>query len=258
MCSEKTPPEFSPGEVQELTGLSSRQQNDWDNRGALPHVREADEGWRRYTPRQVFVLMVCSELRKKTGVSVERLKFIQDFMLQEEADHLASAIQLMGLLGMGVWLLTDFEKTFIMDSELEFDSLWNMGFFGGDSEQTYVLLKVNPIVNRLLACRKEPVHLEAHGRGRELMHLTVGSNTPEEDEVLELIRSGDFEKVEVMVPNGVIETIKTTSRPDVTSRLESLLENHEYQTMHVHRRNGKVVSLQQEVTIKPRSSKRAQ
>ena len=105
---------FSARDVQRASGLTARQLNDWDERGALPHDREGEIGWRRFSIREMFVLVVCAELRSKFGVSVERVKHVQKFMLQDGADHFAAAIRLMGVLGVALWLLTDFEGTFVM------------------------------------------------------------------------------------------------------------------------------------------------
>lgn len=251
---------FSSRDVQDAAGLSSRQQNDWDSRGALPHDRTGDEGWRRFSGRDLFVLMICAELRRSFGVPVERLKYVQDFMLQDGADHLGVAIEMMSSLGLGVWLLTDFEKTFIMDSELEFADLWSHGFFGGDREHAFALLKLNPLVNRLLSCLKDPIRLEAHGRGYEISkaaYLYGRTRTPEEAEVLEIIRSGDFERVEVTAPDGKVETIRTTARPGAAARLEDLLTEHEYQTLTVVKKDGQVRNVVQEVTLKPQRNTRA-
>jgi len=245
---------FSSRDVQEAAGLSSRQQNDWDGRGALPHERSGDEGWRRFSLREVFALATCAEIRRRFGVPVERLKSVSDFMLQEGADHLKAAVDLMSMLGVGVWLLTDFQETFIMDSELEFQELWQMGFFGAENESAFVLLNVTPLVNRVLACLNDPVRLEAHGYGYEILHkirLLAGGETPEEAEVLQKIRSGDFDSVEVTAPNGRIEYIRTTSRPNVAARVEELLANHEYTTLTVIKKNGEVARINQEIITKP-------
>ena len=245
---------FSARDVQRASGLTARQLNDWDERGALPHDREGEIGWRRFSIREMFVLVVCAELRSKFGVSVERVKHVQKFMLQDGADHFAAAIRLMGVLGVAVWLLTDFEGTFVMDSELEFDQLWSMGYFGGDEPASYALLKVNPLVNRLLGCMKEPMFLPTHGRGYEIMHdirYNLGVYSPEEFEAIELIRSGDYESVEIVAPSGKIETLYATARVDPTADLDEIRRKHPFQTLTVKMKDGKTVSVTQQQVIKP-------
>ena len=241
---------FSARAVQMATGLTSRQLNDWDERGALPHSREGEVGWRRFSIREIFALMVCVELRNKFDVSVERVKHVQEIMLKDGADYFIDAANLMESLGLGVWLLTDFGSTLIMDSELKFKLLWEYGFFGGDGDDAYALLKLNPLVNRLLSYREEPLFLPANGRGRELM--TISSvETKEECEALKLIRSGDYESVEIVAPNGKIETLYATAQVDPTADLNQIRREHPFQTLTVKMKDGKTHSVTQQKVIKP-------
>lgn len=252
---------FTAHDVQEVAGLSSRQLNDWDQRGALPNERGTKAGWRRFTARELFILMTCGELRRQFGVSVDRIRYVQQFMLRDEANHLEAAIRLMSSLGVAVWLLTDFEETFIMDSELEFQDLWQLGFFGGSDPAAYALLKINPIVNQLLGTRKERVFLPNHGRGYEIMRemrSAFGVESASEFDVLQLIRSGDFERVEIVAPNGKIETIRTTSNPDPGADLDQIRREHPFSTLTVVQRNGKTVSIEQVATIKLASNLKVQ
>lgn len=74
---------------------------------------------------------------------------------------------------------------------------------------------------------KEPMKLEAHGRGFELLRNVEAMGrvrTAAEATVLEKVRSGDFEEIEIEMPNGEIKTIRTTSRSDPASKLEDLLD----------------------------------
>jgi hypothetical protein len=245
---------YSSRDVQDAAGLTARQQNDWDGRGALPHDREGEEGWRRFTPREVFVLAVCAEIRRRFGTPVERLRSIQSFMLEDGANHFEAAVRLFGTLGVGIWLLTDFEDTFIMDSELEFQDLWSLGMFGAENESAFVLINVTPLMHRVLGCLKEPIKLEAHGRGYEIMRNVeaIGRvRTEDEARVLEKVRSGDFVKVEIEMPNGEIKTIRTTSRPDPASNLEALLDAEPYQTITLTKQDDTIVRVVQEITTKP-------
>jgi DNA-binding transcriptional MerR regulator len=240
---------FTAGEVQDVSGLSSRQLNDWDSRGALPHDRETKSSWRRFSPREVFAITVCAEFRKRFGIPIERLKYVHQSMLQDGANHLEAAADLMARLGMGVWLMTDFESEFIMDSELEFQDLWSWGYFGGDSSKAHAAIKVNPLVNLILSKLGDSLHLPAHGRGYEAMHAQTARFG--EFALLQLIRSGDFEKVEVTTGDGKVKTIRSTRRVDPRVSLDDILRQGDFQSVRVVQKDGKVVSIIQEETIKP-------
>jgi hypothetical protein len=197
--------------------------------------------------------MVCAEMRKKFGVPLGRLRFVREVMEQDEANHFAAAAKLMVIFGVGVWILTDFEETFIMDSELEFVSLMELGFFGGEDEKSYAFVKVNPLVNRLLDMMQDVEPLASHGRGYKILrqidsHGRVRSR--EEAFVLETIRDPEFSRVEVVLDNGDIKTIRTSAKRDATEQLEELLRRHTYQKLTVVQQDGRIVSIDQQATHK--------
>lgn len=242
---------FSSSEVLEAAGLTYRQINDWDDRGALPHDRESERGWRRFSAREIFVLMVMSEIHGRFGVPVSRLGYVRECMLQEEADHLTAAIQLMSWLGVGVWLLTDLEETFVMDSELEFLDLMKLGYFRAENERGYIFLNLTPLVNRLLALANDGETLKPHGRGyeilRELRSRTSIQNDAER-KVLEAIRGGDFDRIELTLDDGEVRTLHKIDHPDGSVNVMKILDEHPYQNVTVIKRDGDVVSVERRAT----------
>ena len=95
MAEDEDDAVFTANDLFELAGLTYRQLNDWERRGALPHDRERDAGWRRFTAREVFALMVCAEIKAKFGTPLTRLKWVVDFMGQKGANHLRAALDMM-------------------------------------------------------------------------------------------------------------------------------------------------------------------
>lgn len=161
--------------VRDAAGLSYRQLNDWDAKGVLPESREKEGEWRKFSPRDVFVLMVLAEIRKHFGVPLESLSWVKSFMLQEGANHFQAAVEIMGTLGVSVFIVTDLKKTFFMDPDVEIGKLIQLGMYRGNEPAHFLAIKVNPLVNRLLACLKEPIQLEAHGLGYEIYNRPAGA-----------------------------------------------------------------------------------
>ena len=118
--------QHSAGEVHDLSGLTYRMLHVWEKAGLLPE-RQSARSWRRFTPRDMFMLLVLMEFRQRFQVPLPKLKYVRDFMLQDGADHLSAAVRLMGMLGIPVYLATDFEGFFVMDSGLEFRDLIEYG-----------------------------------------------------------------------------------------------------------------------------------
>lgn len=69
--------------------------------------------------------MVCAELRKQFGVPIEKLAWLQKFMLQEGADHFSAAVEMMKH-GLAVLILTDLSHQFDMDADFAIGtySIW--------------------------------------------------------------------------------------------------------------------------------------
>ena len=199
------------------------------------------------------MLLVLSELRREFNASNEGLKFVRDSMTQDGANHLQAAAELMVRLGVEVWLMTDFKESFVMDSELEFADLWTHGYFGGPSN-AFAFLKVSPLVNRLLATLKEPLVLPSHGRGRKLMadvHRTATAQSQAELQILRQVRDKQVASLEIEMKDGSIQRIHRLTRHDPTESLEKLLRSSDYQKVTIHRKDGRIVSVQQEESIKP-------
>ncbi len=69
--------EFKAGDAKKAAGLSYRQLNDWDQKGALAGERASESGWRKFSPRELFAVLICAEIRKRFGVPVESLNWIK-------------------------------------------------------------------------------------------------------------------------------------------------------------------------------------
>jgi hypothetical protein len=248
-------PEYTANDVKKAAGLSYRQLNNWNSKGALPGERQGEEGWHKFTPRDIFALMVCSEIRKQFHVPLESIKWIQSFMQQQEANHLAAAIEIISTYGFTVWLLTDCKTTFIMDSDLEFEDLFNLGYFRADGPQGYIFLKINPIVNRLLSCLKTPIELKTHHRIYSTIHkgrMEQSTQSPQEFEVLRLVRDGGYDRISVQLKNGKIISAETEEEiPDSDrKRLLEIIEQNKYQTVTIKKHDGKIVRLSRKIPFK--------
>jgi DNA-binding transcriptional MerR regulator len=242
---------FSSSELQEAAGLTYRQINDWDDRGALPNDREGDRGWRKFSLREIFIVMVCNEIHLQFGVPVARLQFVQECMLQDDADHLSAAIQLMSVLGVGVWLMTDLEETFVMGSELEFRNLMEPGYLRAETERGYLFVNLTPLVNRLFEVSDEGETIKPHGRGYEILRELRSQESVRnaaELKVLKAIREGAFDRIEITLDNGNVRTLHKIDHPDISMSIDAFVKEHPYQSLNIAVRQGGVASLERRET----------
>jgi len=246
---------FSASDVREVADLSYRQLNDWDQKGLLPPSRRNPAGWRKFTPRELFVILICAEIRRRFGTPLESLTYVQSIMLQEGANHFAAAVEIMATFHMPVFLLTDLKSTFIMDHPFELADLLEFGLGAGQAEANYLLLKVNPLVNKLLSCRTEPFEIEENRDGYNILiqaRYSHHAKNPEEAQILDLIRDQSFSRIEVFSKNG--DLIKAYAERDLESKnydeILVLLDKHNYQSITVTTHEGKTARLTQRLTFK--------
>ena len=231
-----------------MAGLSYRQLHDWESRDAIPSDRTRERKWRKFNNKQLFALVVCAEIRRLYGIPVEKIRFVSNFMAQEEANHFAAAVQMMSL-GLHVFLMTDFETTFVMGSDLEFNDLMQHGFFRVEDTKPFIFLRLNEIVNRQLSMLKDPIEIEANDTVYNAIfrHKALGVHTQPELDLLQAVRSGEFDRIEVKLRDGMIRLIDTEGEvapEDLNSADDavSVKRTSEFETLVVNSRDGQVVS----------------
>jgi hypothetical protein len=208
--------------------------------------------------REMFslCLMVCSELRNRFGISLEKIKFVHDFMRKEGADHLHAAVELMNL-GLSVYLLTDFKETFVMDSDLEFEDLMTYGYFRADHPQAYVFIRLNDIVNRLLSALKPQFELKPSNavyhsvmKGR----AKVTACTPAEMRLLEFVRQSKCDQIKVQLKDGkvvrfVVEGDLAPEEITDTKEMVGVAKESDFETVTIARHGGKITRARKKTPI---------
>lgn len=240
---------FTAKDANELAGLSYRQLNDWEAKGAVPADRDAEGGWRKFTPKQIFALMVCNEIRRLYGTPLEKLRFVSGVMMKDGANHLAAAVRLMKH-GLHVFLLTDLEDTFVMDSDLEFADYMRHGYFRVEETRPYIFLRLNEVVNRLLAATTEPSPLKPHGgayRVKDQVDAAITVRTTAEFELLHAVRNEKFDRVGVKLKGGEIRSLDAEG--DIESGNLGLEDEAvtvkrlgQFENITIKRRDGQVVN----------------
>jgi len=120
----KLKPTYSSREVAAITGLTARQLQIWDASGlvapAIPSRRTSAGGYteRRYTPIDVFELLVLADLRRR-GFSIPQLHRILNILKEQFGTRLFDATGGGGALQ----LLTDGREVYARTSRGEFFNL---------------------------------------------------------------------------------------------------------------------------------------
>ena len=237
-------PSFTAGDVKHAAGLSYRQLNDWDLKGALPNSREREAGWRKFTVRDLFVLMVCSEVRKRYGTPLEKLVWLKSFMLQAGADHFQAAVRMMQH-GLAVFIFTDLEKSFDMAADIAIADLLELGYCRYDHPHAYILICVNPIVNKILAALEKPVRLEISDRAYEARWAANAKFSVQDDAelaVLDAMRDADVKRFIVTARDKEI-LLELEQELQEGTDLNTAVGGHDFQTVTIKRHEGKNVRI---------------
>ena len=251
--------EFAPADLKEVTGLTYKQLNGWDKKGALPTDEQRGEKWRKFTPRMAFTAAVCSELRKRFNFPLESLVKIKAYMLQEGADHFSYAVEVMST-GFAVWLLvTPDADVFIMDTDTEFEDMFQSGFLRSRKIGGFTFLHINPLVNRVLSCLKEPIELSICPKIYEQIDeakRAMRSRNNQEFQLLQFVRQPEVESVTANLKGGEItelfvdeELKKPDDAIDENLSLKTLMTSG-YQTLTVKNHGGQVARLNRRTPIK--------
>lgn len=249
---------YTSKDAMKITGISYRQINDWDSRGVLPGNRDGNRDWRRFNLKELFILMICVEIRREFGVPVERLKWISDHVNQPRFNHLLSAYQIMDEYGVPVMLLTDLRSVFDLESALNFSKFLKEGYFSGEELDKYIFMKVNPLVNRLLSVLETPTNLPMHARGYmelDKFDRRTRVHSQEELQLLELIRDESYVRIEVKKFNDQVDMFyasKEEDSSDITlAEIKALIDADEYQTIQLIKHDGRLVGIERKIPIKP-------
>ena len=228
--------------MKHAAGLSYRQLNDWDSKGALPNSREQEAGWRKFSVRDLFVLMVCSEVRKRYGMPLEKLVWLKSFMLQEKSDHFQAAVRMMQH-GLAVFIFTDLEKSFDMDADIAIADMLELGYCRYDHPHAYIFICVNPIINKILTALKKPVRLEISDKvykARWAANYKFRVQDDAEFAVLDAMRDNDVKRFSVTKKYKEILLEIEQELPEGAD-LNTAVSSHDFQTVTIKRHEGKNV-----------------
>lgn len=248
--------DLTASDLQKAAGLSYRQLNSWDEKGVLPESREADEAWRKFTPNDAFIVLIYKELRDQFGVPLETLKRFQNDLLKNDVNYLEQTVHLIGQAGLTVCLLTDLKKNLIIDNDLEISTLFREGLLRNPSAEDYIILRLNPLVNRLFdIIGLPPLPAGAAVYDAILTALNKGAvQSSPEYHLLELVRSKDFRQITVHLKDGQI--IQTDTFEELGKKVGSekellkIIGEKQYQSIAIDLTGGEIIRISRKSPVK--------
>jgi hypothetical protein len=147
--------------------------------------------------------------------------------------------------GLAVLIFTDLEESFDMDADIAIADMQDLGYCRYDHPHAYILICVNPIVNKILAALKRPVRLEISDRAYEARSAANAKFSVQDDAelaVLDGMRDDDVKRFIVTARDNEILLEIEQELPEGTD-LNTAASGHDFQTVTIKRHEGKNVRI---------------
>ena len=246
-------PIFSLKAVQQFVpDLTYRKVNEWENKGLVSPHRETEEtGWRVFTWVEVIKLNIIADLRK-LGFEIEQTKKMFDgFGDQHFKDRKFNALEYFIVLcvsGEKILLVIDDENAYFLTEKEVLLSHFSLD----KSASKIIILPLFSYIEKMKDQSEITVY-RPHSLASSLFKQQNTAPTDKEEQILELIKSNDYRKITVKKREGGSYTVSAGSyrNGELTDRdvIEAVHRNN-FQTVKIARKNGKIISLECEKTIR--------
>ena len=243
-------------QLRAIAGLTNRQIGDWEVKKIIPRASGASGQWRSFTPPQTFGLAVLAEVRRRFGIPVESLRWLGSVLMAEDAKHLYQAIGKISGEGAPVLLVTDLKKTLQIVSSNELgDALADGKSFAAGAD-ALVMVEVNDVAKHVLKLAGIPMNISEQGEGYT-WNSSRHARSPEEEKILALLRSVQFNKVEVDLVSGQVRllTAEQAIPGPAVQEILTLTKTAGFQTVEVIRPDGKITQARRKIRAKPEELK---
>jgi DNA-binding transcriptional MerR regulator len=243
-----------------LPEITYRQITVWDDQKLIDDYREeTDERWRKFSVIGLILLQIIDALRR-IGLPYDKIKEIVDGISKsiinngnpskKERFYELEFGVLNVLNGKRVILIIDTNNTknIVLLPEEEavnyYLKIWT------SSCSIIALPFFNFVQNVVQISGESPIDIKEPSTA--VFKQKFNMFTPQERKVLGIMRSGNFTEISVEKSTGEKMTLRETTRKGGTSidDLINTIEEDDYNTVTIVRRNGKIASIKKEVTHK--------
>ncbi|MGI6240466.1 MAG: MerR family transcriptional regulator [Candidatus Omnitrophota bacterium] len=249
---------FKASDVQKMAGLTYRQINDWDSKGALSNDRESSNGWRKFNLQEIFAMAVCKDVRDKFGVSIEVLEFLKSRLLSTKNDCFKKAIDYIFPWGSSAYLVTDLSSNVFVCINTAFGEMAQKGELDLiTKEEHLIIIKLNPILRKILTAVNYvfPISNQVNCKFAEVFENWRLMKDASEMEIIDAIRSGNFSEVKIFIKNKKPQRMALTnklSEKDKKELIEQLcgkVKTDSYDSLYIHRSKGDILRLMREESV---------
>ncbi len=225
------------------TPLSYRQVNELDKEKLLKDERENEAGWRKFSFKELLFFTVASEL-KELGVENSMLRPLSKLFFRitrkdgsphNTLDDVVCSV----LAHIQVVLTFNTKGQVIIYAAPYFELI-------GEREDAFVYVNMNKIIEKLFKKLGKDYDFTYKSTSDSLLDRLHGSLnlTEREQELVQQVRSGEYDRVEVVMKDGKMNVIRGTKvkrNPFTPTDFAKMLADKRYAKITIQMEDGNVV-----------------
>ncbi len=222
-----------------FTEQSYRIIHTWEESGLIDAIPNSDKKWRKFNLLELLWINIISQLRE-FGVPLQKIEVAKKSLFYApDGDEWYT-------LDFAIWQILQDQKYIKLlifpDGKAFLREENELIFDGYDIQGNYIHLNFSNLVKEVFNKPELQVRYDSF--------ILKDS----EQEVLKLVRSGDYSKVEITTKDGEIERYNATEHIDADKRIGELLTNKKngFETITLEKADGKVVSITRTIKEKVR------
>lgn len=209
--------------------MTYRTINHWESQGLIDSDRKEGGAWRQFSIMDQLWLYTIEALRE-FGLSLDRVKNAKDIFFTPITNYPFSIMEYYTscayILLEHVFLIVFSDGFAIPLTYSEYQNALKSNWI-----RNHVQVSVNEIIQKIF---QDP-NLAPRYKNEALI-------SPEEFEVLHMIRTGNFEEMKIRFTNGSIYLLEGIENLNGIAKVEDIIRDGNYQDLEVKQENGTMVS----------------
>lgn len=210
--------------------MTYRTINHWESQGLVDCDRKEDAAWRQFSIMDQLWLYTIQALRE-FGLSLDRVKNAKEIFFAPIDNYPFSIMEYYTscayILLEDVFLIVFSDGFAIPLTYSEYQNALKLNWI-----RNHVQVSINEIIQKIF---QDP--------NLEPRYKDEASITPQEFEVLHMIRTGNFEEIKIRFANGSIYLLEGIEDLSRVAKIGDIIREGNYQDLEVKQENGRVVSL---------------
>lgn len=210
--------------------MTYRTINHWESKGLIDSERKEDKQWRQFSIMDQLWLYTIEALRD-LGLSLDKIKNAKDIFFTHVEKYPFSLMEYYAscayILLEHVFLIVFSDGFALPLTYSEYKNALKSNWI-----KNHIQININEIIQKIF---QDPLLVPRY-KNEALI-------TPQEFEVLHMMRTGDFEEVKIRLNTGSIYLLEGIEDLTGMTKIEDIIRKGNYQDLEVKQENGKVVSV---------------